>query len=259
MTDLLVGGDQCLKGIQAVLFDKDGTLIDIHHYWASMIRLRADLISVDCFGDGVRASQVADYLVDAMGVDLKTGRMKPDGPVGVKPRPEIVAVAASVVRAEGVNISCLEVETLFAEIDRRTESDFQPLLRTLPGVRNILRSLSDAGVAVAVVTTDLTSRARQALNVLDLGDWVDLVLGGDSVAVTKPAPDLAMAAIGHLAVDAARSVVIGDHPVDVQMGEAAGCGAAVAVLTGLASRAAFDGESCVVVPDLTYLSLTKPI
>lgn len=257
MTDLLVGGDQYLEGIQAALFDKDGTLIDIHHYWASMIRLRADLISVDCFGDGVRSRQVADYLVDAMGVDLKTGRMKPDGPVGVKPRPEIVAIAASVVQAEGVNITCLEVETLFLEIDRRTEADFQPLLRTLPGVRNILRTLSEAGVAVAVVTTDLTSRATRALDVLGLGDWVDLVLGGDSVTVTKPAPDLAVAAIGHLTVDAARSVVIGDHPVDIRMGEAAGCGAGVAVLTGLASRAAFDGEPCVVVPDLTYLSLRR--
>ena len=41
---LLVGGNLFLDNPQLIMLDKDGTLIDIHHYWASMIRLRAKKI-----------------------------------------------------------------------------------------------------------------------------------------------------------------------------------------------------------------------
>ena len=31
--------------------------------------------------------EIQNHLIDVMGVNLETGQMKPDGPVGVKPRP----------------------------------------------------------------------------------------------------------------------------------------------------------------------------
>src|SRR3989344_2511413 len=90
MADLYRENRLLRKGIKAVLFDKDGTLVDIHHYWTSIIRLRAEKLSH-------KFESNASSLMEAMGIDTLTNRMKPEGPVGVKPRAFIVGVVAGLL------------------------------------------------------------------------------------------------------------------------------------------------------------------
>ena len=84
MSNLLVDGEILLDNIKVVIFDKDGTLIDIHHYWSSMIKIRASLVALKCFNNNGK-DRIQNHLIDIMGVNLETYKMKPDGPVGVKP------------------------------------------------------------------------------------------------------------------------------------------------------------------------------
>jgi len=190
-----------------------------------------------------------------MGVDVVSGQMKPEGPVGVKPRPFIVSVAVATTRQANVKMDEVRMEALFAEIDRRTEADLLPLLRLLPGVEEFLGELMAQGVAAAVVSTDITSRATVAMRALGIDYYFRAIVGGDAVMHTKPAADLAHAALNRGGHESSRSVVIGDHPVDIQMGRNAGCAKTIAVLTGLSDRSAFMGLDCLVVPNLTHLTV----
>lgn len=255
MTVLYANGAELLECPEIILLDKDGTLIDIHHYWASIIRLRAQLIVEQWFEGRKDAKAVEHSLIDAMGVDLNSGKMKRDGPVGVKPRPHIVSVAVAEVCKSGVDVDDTRMEALFSEVDRRTSADLRPLLRLLPGVVDFLEALRTHGVAAALVSTDITSRATAAMQTLGIDHYFTTILGGDSVLQTKPAPDLAQAVLRLGRYSPSRTVVVGDHPVDILMGQNAGCTNNIAVLTGLSEQDVFNGMQCVVVSDLTQVEV----
>ena len=118
MSNLLVDGEILLDNIKVVIFDKDGTLIDIHHYWSSMIKIRASLITLKYFNNNEK-DRIKNNLIDIMGVNLETDKMKPNGPVGVKPRSYIVGIVADFVRKNGCNISNNEVEEIFKKTDKK--------------------------------------------------------------------------------------------------------------------------------------------
>lgn len=255
MTALYANGVVLLERPEMVLLDKDGTIIDIHHYWTSMIRLRARLIVEQWFKGRADADDVERGLIDALGVDIDSGKMKPEGPVGVKPRPFIVGVATAKVRQVGVEMDDVRMEALFAEIDRRTAADLLPLLRLLPGVKELLEALCAGNIPAVIVSTDITSRATSAMQALGVAQYFSSIIGGDAVSHTKPAPDLALAALAQAGCSPSRVAVIGDHPVDIQMGHNASCAANIAVLTGLSDAAVFAGLECTLVNDLTYVTV----
>lgn len=255
MTSLVCRGCVVLDEPQLVLFDKDGTLIDIHFYWASMIRLRARHLRKILFPTRADFEAVQAHIESAMGIDHASGRIRPEGPVGVKPRPFNVAVTRGALLDVGIEVSADRIESLFAEVDSATGDDLLPLLRLLPGVSVLLEVLEHNGVAMGIVSTDITTRAEKAMDVLGLSRYFRFVIGGDAVLRSKPAPDLVETALSKGAYRREDTVVIGDHPVDIRMGFAAGVGASIGVLTGLSGEQAFTGLDCVVAPDLTFLSI----
>jgi len=252
---LLIGGEVAHNAPELVLFDKDGTIIDIHHYWASMIRIRSAMIIDRWFGAHADRKQIESQLINAMGVNLQSGRIKAEGPVGIEPRPFIVNVAANVVRKRGTNIENDAMENLFSRVDQVTAEDIQPLLKLLPGVHSLLQRLKENGIVSMVVSTDITQRARKAMEVLQLDRYFDDIIGADQVSHTKPSADLALLALERSGCAATGAVVIGDHPVDMKMGCAAEVGLNIGVLTGLSDAAMFKGMDCRVVADLTAIKI----
>jgi len=121
------------------------------------------------------------------------------------------------------------------------------LVRLLPGARDALRRLKDAGF-VLVIVTNQSGIARGIITNADF-DAVQArlleLLGGDLIAGTymcpdgpagesgrrKPSPAMVLEAVRDLGLDPARSWFVGDKAADVQCGLAAGT-RAVLVRTG---------------------------
>jgi len=87
-------------------------------------------------------------------------------------------------------------------------------VRPLPGARELLVHLSDAGVPWAIATSGRLESARPMLEMLAVGPKVP-VITRDQVAHAKPDPDLFLAAAERLGVDVADSVVVGDSVWDL--------------------------------------------
>ncbi len=251
MAKLICNNNDILTDIDTILFDKDGTLIDLHHYWVSMIQLRSEHLVARY--QSRNNGKLTHLLSGNMGVDLVSGRMKPEGPVGIKPRHYIVHVVAETLSSAVGEVTEEEVEEIFKEVDLKTSQNLHPHLKLLPGVADLLKSIKLLGIKTAIVSTDLTDRAAQAMSTLGLMDYFDGVYGGDLVRQTKPSGDLALLAMNELNTMPEKCAVVGDHPVDVQMGHHAGVKGCIGVLTGMVDRDAFESDECILVDTLNSI------
>ena len=240
---------------EMILFDKDGTLIDVHYYWFGMLRLRSELIVDQCFRNHNEKNSIKRDLIESMGGDVLSGKIKVTGPVGIKSRKFLVSVVSSIVRSKGVSINNSEIEDIFLEVDRISSGDMTSLVKPLPGVFELLRDLKNIGIAMAIVSTDITSRAQLAMESLGIIHFFTEIMGGNEVKNSKPFPDLALQISKKTGVNVDKMMVIGDNPVDIQMGLSANISLNIAVLTGLSDKNSFNDLNCMVINDLKSIEV----
>ncbi len=106
-----------------------------------------------------------------------------------------------------------------------------------PGVRETLKALQ--GYAIGTMTTRRGHVARLMLQVGQIEAYFTTVVGGDEVALPKPHPDLVKRSCESLGVFPPQAVAVGDSPVDIIAGRAAGTHC-VAAVYGYGSRAEID-------------------
>jgi HAD superfamily hydrolase (TIGR01509 family) len=102
------------------------------------------------------------------------------------------------------------LQEVHAQAYRRRAGD----LRLLPGARELLARLTEAGVPWAIATSGLIEAARPTLELLGVGPEVPVVTR-DQVAHAKPDPDLFLAAAARLGADVTDAVVVGDSVWDL--------------------------------------------
>ncbi len=93
-------------------------------------------------------------------------------------------------------------------------------VRLYPGVRETLEALRDR--RIATMSTRRRDEARHMLGVAGIDRYFRAIVGGDEVARPKPDPDLPLHAARALRATPAEAVVVGDAPVDIEAGRAAG-------------------------------------
>lgn len=87
-------------------------------------------------------------------------------------------------------------------------------IRPLPGARELLAYLSQAGIPWAIATSSRLETARRTLAMLGIAPHVPVVTR-DQVRYAKPDPDLFLAAAARLGVPIGASVVVGDSVWDL--------------------------------------------
>jgi HAD superfamily hydrolase (TIGR01509 family) len=87
-------------------------------------------------------------------------------------------------------------------------------VRPLPGARELLACLSEAGIPWAIATSGRRESAGPTLEKLGIGPQVP-VITRDEVRHAKPDPDLFLAAAQRLGVDISHAVVVGDSVWDL--------------------------------------------
>lgn len=97
-----------------------------------------------------------------------------------------------------------------------------PVIYTKPYelIPEILESLKEQGKKIAVITNKYFDISKEILEKLDIFQYIDLLLGGDSVKNKKPHSEPVLKAMESLNVKT--PVIIGDSETDIKSGKNAG-------------------------------------
>jgi HAD superfamily hydrolase (TIGR01509 family) len=208
----------------AVLFDIDGTLVDsnyLHvHAWE---RAFDDVgIAVDAWRIHRSIGMDGSTLVDTLSGDADE-----------------------------------DVKRRLTELHSGYYKDLTPLLRVLPGGRQILERVASMGLQVVFATSAPEDELSILRGLLDRDRLVSAVTSASDVDTAKPEPEIIRVALDRAGVPADQAVFVGDSVWDAQACRRAGV-PCLGVLSGGISRAELmDGGARVVYRDAR--DLTKHI
>ena len=217
---------------KAIIFDKDGTLVDPTGFQSRLTRMMA-----------LRAAALATkdrLLAAACHPPHSAEDDPPAGPEDPSEAPEPAGQAAA-----GAADPVDEGE---AEAD-----DCPPGPGLLPGVGPMLATFRSLGLRMAVATGDRRQRAQAALDALGVGSHFAAIVSIDDVAHGKPAPDMVYAACERLGCSPSEVIVVGDSPADLMMGRAAGVAACIGVTGGLTASSRLGALADAVLPTVAEL------
>ncbi|HUV53947.1 MAG TPA: HAD family hydrolase [Candidatus Krumholzibacteriaceae bacterium] len=109
------------------------------------------------------------------------------------------------------------------------------LTKLLPDVEETLRHLKEEGYRQSVATNKTSSEAKRILELLGVDDVFDLVVGFLDVPNAKPAPDMILYTLERLGVDRRHAVFVDDTAFGLKAGVEAGVNT-VGILTGYHTR-----------------------
>jgi HAD superfamily hydrolase (TIGR01509 family) len=182
-----------VSGLQAVLWDMDGLLVDSEPTWdLAEIELAAQLGGT--WDEGIKALVVGTRLELAVPTILRYYGA-PDGPTEV-------------------------AQTSAWLLDRMVQL-FASTSALMPGAAELLAALAAEGVPMALVSSSYRVLIDAVL-AQGVGPFA-LTLAGDEVVLGKPHPEPYLTAAQRLGADPRRCVVLEDSPAGVVAGEAAGC------------------------------------
>lgn len=239
--------------VDAVIFDKDGTLNDSISVMPEIAKRRV--------------AEIKKIFPEAKGLEMqlsKTIGLQNDGtidrysPMMIGSRIETTTAAAVALYVSGCakwsNAVSLAWEA-FMKADSSLNAEQKVLL--LPGVFDLIKEVNCLAGKVAIATNDVRASIDKFLYLSDLKKYVHAVACSDEVNSGKPAPDLVFLAAKRLKVLPQRCLIVGDSTLDIEMGFAAGVKKTVGVLTGSSSHSDFIGKADFVVRDIRSIRVLQ--
>ncbi len=224
--------------IRAVLFDKDGTLID----FADTFFEACSKIILHLANDN---HHLAANLANAVGFDLQTNDCTPNSEIVGGTSMTIARIWQPILDRGTVSQLSLELDNYFDKYTELAVTEFE-------FTRPTLEKLDDMNLALGVATNDSESNARHHLGAIKVEKLFSFVAGYDSGYGPKPEPGMIRAFASQQQIAPDEVVMVGDSLNDLLAGKNAGA-IAVAVTSGLAGNDELRPFADHVIADISQL------
>lgn len=208
--------------IRGILFDKDGTLIEVNDTWLPIYRQAL----TDFFGEDAERT---DTLLEAAGLDRATDTFKPGSILAAGTTRQLVSLWWPDLDAAGQ-----------AEKARILDHDYAPLakavLKPLMALEPVFSELKAMGMRLGVATNDSHVSARSHMSHIGVIEHFEDIIAADTVEVPKPSGNMIRRFAEITKLRPAEIAMVGDNSHDMEEARNGGAGLAIAVLSGNAKR-----------------------
>jgi phosphoglycolate phosphatase len=230
-------GNRQFTQIQAIIFDKDGTLEDSQQYLRELGIRRARILDAQIPGIG-------EPLLMSFGIHNNT--LDPTGLMAVGSRKENEIAAAAYIAETGRSwFESLEIaQKAFLEADKYLQKNAgtSPLFT---GCLEVIKLLFEQGLKLGILSAATTEKVENFVNYHQLSDYIQLKMGSD-LGLMKPDPALFLKACEILGVDPQFTLMVGDAQWDIEMAKKAGAAGAIGICWGKAESAYLENADVII-------------
>ena len=228
--------------IKAVLWDKDGTLLDNFSLWIRRERILLESVCTDLeIRENLRADAVEAGL---RAIGIKDGRIDPHGELAGGTE---ASICAAMAQALGEFCTVPEAEDFRRLVNGHLheviaeDSEAAPLR---DGVLKALTTVKTLGIPQGLATSDSRKSALKELSPYGIEKYFSYFSFGDEALRPKPDPWCLLEFSRRTGVPASSILFIGDSPVDEKTARAAGA-RFCALLGGAGAREDFLQETVI--------------
>ncbi|QIB33753.1 HAD family hydrolase [Ancylobacter pratisalsi] len=227
-----------MNALRAILFDKDGTLVDFDRTWGPAAGAVMERLAQRDAAALAQLHAVSHYL-PAQRRFLQTspliaGSSRQYGPLWA----EVLGRPAD--------------PDFFQEMDRLFTEEGRRFLTPIGSPASTIARLHRTGLPLGIATNDAEANARLQIELLGIGGFMSAVYGYDSGHGPKPAPGMVEAFCELTGVPPHEVALVGDTRHDLDTARAAGA-RAILVRCGPGPVDDFAGEADLVVDDVEAL------
>ena len=226
--------------IKAVLFDKDGTLINYLPRWVPYAKQAF-------FNISERFGFLISDLEEPLGIS-PDGRLMPDSVLACCAPPDMVQMFQDILLQKGFAPGRAEeaCQQLGDSMVDGPEGPFE-CFADLPRLFN---QIHGAGLLVGVVTNDYLFAAQRHFNGLGVLTRLDYLCGIEKGVLPKPDPYGILSFCNRFSLAPSEVAFVGDTLVDMEAGVRAGAGLRIGVLTGAGDMNTLYSKADLILPSV---------
>ena len=170
-----------INNIDTILFDKDGTFIDLHYFWGKMTEMRASEI-VKKFN---LQKNMFSTLCLKLGYDTSKGEMLQDGITAMYSRPVIIEIFCKNLNELGVKTTENDIEKIFDNVSKLFYENMSEYTKPIESAIDFIKNVKSKGLKTGIVTSDTKESTLLTLKHFHWEDLFDVVIGRESTKDTK--------------------------------------------------------------------------
>jgi phosphoglycolate phosphatase-like HAD superfamily hydrolase len=253
MINVLADDNIFFRNVKAVVWDKDGTILDVNVYWAAVIKRRAFAIKSYL---GLEEAKIP-ILCELMGLDTSSNKLREDGPIAIRPLGDVIKVLLQNLHSWNVSATEGELVSLFNEITEELSKSIEKYSILLPKVKEIMKELYEQDVEQIVFTSDSEVAARKSLDCVGVEQYLSDIIGRERCIESKQSGKDLIRIMREKNWNSENTICIGDAYIDDIMAKKANIQGCLIVATGQIHKKKLEEKVRFVVNDLSEIKIRR--